>query len=86
MRGISVYNATSMTYDADDAGYSTSRRLMAILLMGGSVRQMRATVTELNEDVAPASQQTIFEHLRRSSRTGSSSFALKYSTRSRRRK
>ena len=85
-RGISVYKATSMTYDADDAGYSPSRWLMDILLMGGSVRQMTATVTEQNEDVVPASQITIFEHLRRSSRTGSSSIALKYSARSQHRK
>ena len=48
-------------------GYFPSRRLMTTLLIGGSVRQMRATLTDLNKYVVAASQQTIY-----SSTTGAS--------------
>ncbi len=63
-RGISVFKTMlstwqSVTHGADAAGYSPSRGLMATLLIGGTVDQIRSTLTELNKYVVAASQQTI---------------------------
>ena len=49
----------SLTYGADAASYSPSHGSVATLIIGGSVRQMRGTLTEFNKYVVAASQETI---------------------------
>ena len=58
-RDISLYTTTSLSYYADAASYSPSCGFMVNLLTGGSVRQLIATLTELDQYVVSASQQAI---------------------------
>ena len=46
-------------YDPDAVSYSLSRGLMATLLIGGQVRQMKATPPEPNNYAVAALQQAL---------------------------